>query len=309
MHRFLLHNDDIRDARDLIVSPGQLGLLNGWGVFSTLRVYSGVLFQWERHWARMRRDAERLRVPFPEDPAWLEQRLHRLIEANQAWNATLRVVIVRNRGGAWLKMWEGPAADREFDSIAFTADVNPWSTEGVRLGLVPNARHAANEFAGAKVLSWSQNLTWFERAHEQGFDEVVLLNERGEVAECTSANIFVVNIDDRGNAHVSTPPLSSGCLPGVTRAVLLEELTKGPDVRVAGLQIAEKTLMPADLEAADEVFITSTTRELLPVASIDGLTWGSKRRESGEVRLRLQTAFTEQVRAYVATRLAVPAGS
>src|SRR5580700_2833243 len=162
MHRFLLHNDDVRHAGDLIVSPGQLGLLNGWVVFSTLRVYSGVMFQWERHWERMRRDAVRLRVPFPEDPAWLEQRLHRLIEANQAWNATLRVVIVRNRGGAWLKMWEGPAANREFDAIAFTADVNQWGNKAVRLGLVPDARHAANEFAGAKVLSWSQNLTWFE---------------------------------------------------------------------------------------------------------------------------------------------------
>jgi branched-chain amino acid aminotransferase len=305
MHRFLLHNDEVRDAGDLIVSPGQLGLLNGWGVFSTLRVYSGAMFQWERHWARMRRDAVRLRVPFPEDPAWLEQRLHRLIDANHASDATLRVAIVRNRGGAWLKMWEGPAANREFDAIAFTADVNPWSADkGVRLGLIPNARHAANEFAGAKILSWAQNLTWFERAHEQGFDEVVLLNERGEVAECTSANIFAVKFDDQGNGRVWTPPLSSGCLPGVTRAVLLE------DVRVAGVEIAEKTLVPADLEAADEVFITSTTRELLPVASIDGLNLVAKRRESpGEVRLRLQTAFTEQVRAYVAAHLAVPAGS
>jgi len=307
MHRFLLHNDDIRDAGDLIVSPGQLGLLNGWGVFSTLRVYSGVMFQWERHWARMRRDAVRLRVPFPEDPAWLEQRLHRLIEANQAWNATLRVVIVRNRGGAWLKMWEGPAASREFDAIAFTADVNQWDADkGVRLGLVPNARYAANEFAGVKVLSWSQNLTWFERAHEEGFDEVVLLNERGEVAECTSANIFAVDIDDQGKARVSTPPLSSGCLPGVTRAVLLEELRKGPDVRVAQVRIAEKILMPADLEAADEVFITSTTRELLPVVSIDGL---KLRQSPSQVRLGLQTAFTERVRAYVGARLAVPAGT
>jgi branched-chain amino acid aminotransferase len=309
MHRFLLHNDEIRDARDPIVSPGQLGLLNGWGVFSTLRVYSGVMFEWERHWARMRGDAARMRVPFPEDPAWLEQRLHRLIDANQAWNSTLRVAIVRNRGGAWLKTWEGPAATREFDAIAFTADVNPWSSEGVRLGVIANARYAANEFAGVKVLSWSQNLTWFERAHEQGFDEVVLLNERGEVAECTSANIFAVNINDKGDAHVWTPPLLSGCLPGVTRAVLLEGLLKGPEIRVAGVHVAEKTLMPADLEAADQVFITSTTRELLPVASVDGLKLGLKLRQSPcEVRQILQAAFTEHVRAYVAARLAVPAG-
>jgi branched-chain amino acid aminotransferase len=68
MHRFLLHNDDLCDAGERIVSPGQLGLLNGWGVFSTLRVYDGVMFAWERHFARMQRDAARLRVPFPEDP-------------------------------------------------------------------------------------------------------------------------------------------------------------------------------------------------------------------------------------------------
>ena len=130
MHRFLLHNDEIRDAGDRIVSPGQVGLLNGWGVFSTVRTYDGVLFAWERHWARMQRDAERLRVPFPKDSQWLEERLHRLVEANQAWNATLRVVVIRNRGG----MWEGPAATRDFDVVAFTADVNQWGAS-VKLGV------------------------------------------------------------------------------------------------------------------------------------------------------------------------------
>src|ERR1700675_434162 len=103
MHRFLLHNDDIRDAAEHELSAGQVGLLNGWGVFSTLRVYDGVLFAWERHWERMKNDATRMRVPFPEDAACVEKRLHRLIEANAASNATLRVVVVRNRGG----MYEG----------------------------------------------------------------------------------------------------------------------------------------------------------------------------------------------------------
>jgi branched-chain amino acid aminotransferase len=90
---------------------------------------------------------------------------------------------------------------------------------------------------------------------------VVLLNERGEVSECTSANIFVAQ-----GGSVYTPPLSSGCLPGVTRAVLIEEIRPS-----SGLRVTEKTLFPADLESADEVFITSTTRELLPVVEIQGL--------------------------------------
>jgi branched-chain amino acid aminotransferase len=282
MHRFLLHNDEIRETGERIVSPGQVGLLNGWGVFSTIRVYDGVMFAWERHFARMQRDAELLRVPFPSTPERLKAGLTRLLDANHAANSTLRVVVVRNRGG----MWEGPATSREFDVIAFTADVNQWS-KGVRLGVVPQARHAANEFAGVKYLSWSQNLTWYERAHEQGLDEVVLLNERGEVSECTSANIFVVD----GN-RVWTPPLASGCLPGVTRALLLEE------IRVPGLEIAEKTMVPADLEAAKEVFVTSTTRELKPVISIEGLAINRAEAVCG----RMQEAFTDYVRGYIAAR-------
>ncbi len=284
MHRFLLHNDDVRDAGERVVSPGQVGLVNGWGVFSTIRVQDSVMFAWERHWARMQRDAARLRVPFPSDEKWLEERLYRLIDANRAVNSTLRVIVVRNRGG----MWEGPAAaERAFDTVAFTAPLNNWG-DAVKLGIVPQARHAASEFAGAKYLSWSENLTRYERAHEQGFDEVVLLNERGEVAECTSANVFIARGDD-----VFTPPLSSGCLPGVTRALLIEEIL------VPGLVVSEKTLLPPDLESADEVFITSTTRDLMPVASVDGL----KIRQGRRVRDRLQQAFAAYTAAYVASRV------
>jgi len=91
------------------------------------------------------------------------------------------------------------------------------------------------------------NLTWLESAQQRGFDEVILLNEQGEVAECTSANIFIAN----GN-EVWTPPLSSGCLPGITRDVILR-------IQAPGIQVREKVLLPADLESAGEVFITSTT--------------------------------------------------
>ena len=286
MHRYLLHNDDIRDSGAQDLSAGQVGLLNGWGVFSTIRVYDGVMFAWERHWARMRTDAARMRVPFPPDREGLAQRLRRLIEANQAWNATLRVAVIRNRGGTF----EGPGPLREFDVVGFTADVNRWGAT-VKLGVIPNARHAASEFAGTKNLSWSENLTWYERAHEQGLDEVVLLNERGEVAECTSANIFATVLTAQG-AEVWTPPLDSGCLPGVTRALLLEE------IHAPGLRILEKTLLPSDLEAADEVFITSTTRELLPVVSIEGLNV----RPGRGICEKLRQAFSEYVESYVGPR-------
>jgi branched-chain amino acid aminotransferase len=286
VHRYLLHNDDIRDTTAQDLSAGQVGLLNGWGVFSTIRVYDGVMFAWERHWTRMHTDAGRMRVPFPQDRDWLAQRLHRLMEANRAFNATLRVAVIRNRGG----MFEGPGPMREFDIVAFTADVKDWGAT-VKLGVVPNARHAASEFAGTKNLSWSENLTWYERAHEHGLDEVVLLNERGEVSECTSANIFAVE-----GAEIWTPPLSSGCLPGVTRALLLEE------IHVPGLRVGEKTLVPADLERASEVFITSSTREILPVVSIEGLKFAPQPGRSYPVREQLQQAFRAYVQSYIALR-------
>ncbi len=255
MHRFLLHNEDVQDSARRSASPGQTGLINGWGVFTTLRVQDGVLFAWERHWARLRRDATTLAVPFPEAPEYILERVHPLLEANAASNATLRIAVVRNHGGAF----EGPGVDRPFDLFAFTADLANWGSSA-RLGVKPNARHAASEFSGTKVTSWAFNLAWYEEAHRLGFDEFLLLNEHGEVSECTSANVFAVF-----DGEVLTPPLGAGCLPGVTRALLLEEIS------LPGVRVRERPLTLSDLERADCVFLTSSTRDVMSVSFIDGL--------------------------------------
>jgi len=290
MHRLVLHNNDILDAHQKSLSAGQAGLLNGWGVFSTLRVADGVLFAFERHWERMQRDAARIHVPFPTDCDALRSQLLRLVEANSAWNATLRVVVVRNRGG----MFEAPDQERDFDVVAFTKDLNPWGSS-VRLTMKAHGRHAQSEFAGAKILSWCHNLTWYEEAHERGFDEVVLLNERGEVSECTSANIFAAN-----GGSVATPPLSAGCLPGVTRELLLDE------IRVPGITVAERTLMPADLERADQVFITSTTRDLLPAVEVEGLRVENRGTVVDELVKALENYRQAYVKRHASTLLGQP---
>jgi branched-chain amino acid aminotransferase len=282
MHRYLLHNDDIRDTVGALLSPGQIGYLSGWGVFSTLRVAGGVLFEFERHYARMRYDAIRLRVPFEISPESLRKSLHALIDANDAFEATLRVAIVRNKGG----FFEGPGLTRECDLVAFTKDLANWG-EAARLSYVGGARFSGCPFAGAKTTSWAQNLTLYEEARERGFDEVVLLNERGEVSECTSANIFAIR-----EGRVSTPPLaSSGCLPGVTRAVLLEE------IHVPGLSMDERILTPEDLQSSEQVFMTSSTRDLLPVLAIDEHALQQNREALGA----LAQAFTEYRENYVAS--------
>jgi branched-chain amino acid aminotransferase len=283
VHQHLLHNSEIRDTSEGSVSPGQVGFMNGWGVFSTLRVCGGVLFAYERHYERMARDAARMHVRFDISAPELRKALLRLVEVNNAFEATLRVAVVRNKGG----LFEAPHLTRDSDVIAFTTDLTDWG-QGVKLSYVPHGRHASSPFAGTKITSWAQNLTWYEEAHEQGFDEVILLNENGQVSECTSANVFVIQ-----DHNVWTPPVeSSGCLAGVTRAILLEE------IHVPGLTIAERELTPADLEESEQVFITSTTRDLLPVLEIDHESFAQKR----DVLARLQKAFSDYRAGYIAPR-------
>jgi branched-chain amino acid aminotransferase len=233
----------------------------------------------------MHADAERMHIPFDFSAEELESLLLSLVEANRAHNATLRVAVVRNHGG----LFEAPNLTRNADLIAFTADLGAWGN-GVKLSYKANARYGASPFAGAKITSWAQNLTWYEEAHQLGFDEFVLLNEEGQVSECTSANIFVISED-----QVWTPPLqTSGCLPGITRALLLEEIDAGP------LTISERELTPADLENADQVFITSTTRDLLPVLEIDH----EPLQQAPQLLSALQRAFLSYRAAYVSHRQA-----
>lgn len=282
MHSLLFHNGRIVSTAEKGLSPGQVGFLNGWGVFSTLRVSGGVLFAFERHWARMQKDAALMRVPMPADAEAFRRDLLSLVEANHAQEATLRVAIVRNRGG----FFEGAGIERDFDTIAFTTGLHNWGTS-VKLAVEPQARHGANRFAGTKITSWVQNLTWLERAKAEGCDEVVLLDEQDRVSECTSANVFAVTDDG-----VWTPPLAAGCLPGVTRALLLEE------IRVPGIAVGERHLTLDDLARARSVFITSTTRELLAVESVGGLAM----QRDDATRARLHEAFREYMQSYVAAR-------
>jgi len=268
----------------LVLSPGQVGFLNGWGVFSTLRVSEGLLFAYERHFARLRHDAELLKVPFTISQEDLRDALLSLVEANGVTEGVLRVAIARNRGG----LFEAPGLELDCDVVAFTAELRQWGS-AAHLSYLPNGRFGASPFAGTKSMSWGQNLTLYERAHELGFDELVLLNEHGEVSECTSANVFAI----QGN-RVFTPPLrTSGCLPGVTRAILLEE------IRLRGIEIWERELTPSSLEESDMVFITSTTRDLLPVATLDRLALHT----TNDVFEQLRSAYLEYRSAYLASAL------
>ena len=248
IHRLVWHNGRLLPVEDVRLSPGQSGLMSGWGLFTTMRIVEGIPFAFERHWKRLSRDAEKTHCPFPFDENSVRSQLAQLLNANNVLEGCARIYVMQNKIG----FWRSDENFHEADLLMCSSDLPSYRDE-MRLALRPHGRHAASPLAGVKVTSWLNNVWNLYEAQQAGYDEVVLLNERGEVAECTAANIFCVV---RG--RVATPPLSSGCLAGVTREVLLEI------GEAAGVPVDERALTSEDLFAADEVFITSTNRSLLP---------------------------------------------
>jgi len=259
--------------------------LSGWGVFTTVRIFEGIPFAFERHWKRLERDANRIHCPFSFSAERVREQLGEVLRANHVKEGCARIYAVYNQVGFWRSGEEFPPADM----IIYSSDLPAYSHHA-RLGVREQGRHAASPLAGVKVTSWLTNVWSLQEAQREGFDEVVMLNERGEVAECTAANIFCVK-----GGRVATPPLNSGCLEGVTRGVLLEVGA------AAGVPVEEKTLVPQDLYAADEVFISSTNRNLLPVSEIAGRKIGDGNTPVVE---RLEKVFEGYVRKYLDSQAA-----
>jgi branched-chain amino acid aminotransferase len=285
IHRNVFHNESLLPIEKVRLSPGQGGLTCGWGIFTTLRISRGEAFAYERHWRRLEKDAAIIHMPIPYTAAKIRVHLHEVIRTNKVSEGSARIYLVYNQVGHW----QSDEAQPPVDLIIYTAGL-PEYRERVRLALREHGRHAGSPLAGVKTISWLPNVWAVAEAQKEGFDEVVLLNERGEVTECTAANIFAVK-----NNKVFTPPLSSGCLEGVTRGILFEIAPE------AGFSFVEQTLRPDDLYSADEVFITSTNRSLIGVSEIAGHKIASA---PGPITLRLEDTFAAYVTDYVSRRLA-----
>ena len=267
-------------------SPGQAGLICGWGLFTTMRIVRGEAFAYERHWRRLEKDAALTRLPLTYSSAKVRVQLQEVIRANKVEDGCARIYLVWNTVGFWKSEEKMP----EVDLVITSADV-PTYPDTLRVAVREHGRHAASPLAGVKTTSWLGSVWAVAEAQREGFDEVVLLNERGEVSECTAANIFAVKGD-----KVLTPPLNSGCLEGVTRGVLTEVAAE------AGTSVVEQTMRVEDLYSAEEVFITSTNRNVIGIREIAGRKIGNG--TMGEVTKRLDAAFDAFVKDYVERRLA-----
>ena len=285
IHRDIFHNDSLKPVEKVRLSHGQAGLLCGWGIFTTMRIARGEAFAYERHWKRLEKDAGISHIPMPYTAAKVRVHLHEVIRANKVENGCARIYFVYNSVGFWQSEEERPQTDLIICSAAM-----PQYNEPIRLGLLEHGRHAGSPLAGVKSTSWLPNVWAVGETQRDGFDEVVLLNERGEVAECTAANIFTVK-----NGKVYTPPLNSGCLEGVTRAILFEIAPE------AGVAVIQQTLRPEDLYSADEVFISSTNRNLIGVGEIAAHKIATA---PGPITHQLDELFDTHVTDYVTRRLA-----
>jgi branched-chain amino acid aminotransferase len=290
IHRQVFHNGKLLSIENVRLSPGQAGLLNGWGLFTTIRIVEGEPFAYERHWKRLQKDAALTHMPMPFVAETVRGQLMEVIRANNVVEGCARIYIVYNSVGHWRSDENFP----KVDLILYTAGL-PQYPEPVRLNLRAHGRYAASPLSGVKTTAWLNNVWNYYEAQQAGFDEVVLLNEHGNVAECTAANIFCV----RGG-EVLTPPLTSGCLEGVTRGLILE---LGPK---SGVTVRERDLKPEELYSSEEVFISSTNRNVLAVGEVNGHRYAAA---PGPVTKKLDQIFGKYQAEYIANSKKQTVGS
>jgi branched-chain amino acid aminotransferase len=238
-------------ADEARISPFDHGLLVGDGVFETLRVYAGVPFAWRRHAERLEHSASGLGLRAP-DRATLRDAADSVLSANGLREARLRITVTG--GPAPLGSERGETRPTV---IVAATEAREWPASE-RIVTVPWPRNERGATAGLKTISYADNVRALAYAHDRDASEALFLNTVGDVCEATGSNIFFV-VDE----GVVTPPGESGCLLGVTRALILELC---PEL---GIEASTRRIAPRALEDADEAFLTSSTREVQAVSHID----------------------------------------
>ncbi len=242
-------NGALREDSEATVSVFDHGLTVGDGVFETLKVVAGVPFALTRHLDRLRRSAAGLRLPDPDLGRLRAGVVHLLAAADQPDRARLRITVT---GG------ESPlGSERGDDGLTVMAALAGWSARGASADVVtvPWPRNERGALAGLKTTSYAENVLALGYARERGADEAIFGNIAGNLCEGTGTNVFVVS-----GGRLLTPPLTAGCLAGVTRGLVIE-----------WVGAEEEDLALDALGAADEAFLTSTTRDVQPVRAVNGV--------------------------------------
>lgn len=254
-----------------VVSALDHGFTVGDGVFETLKVVPDGPVALTRHLRRLAHSAQVLHLPMP-DEAVIRTGVAEVVAAWRGDSGVLGRLRITYTGG------EAPLGSERGDVtptlVIAVTDTGPWP-ETTTAVTVPWTRNERSAVTGAKTTSYAENVVALHAARARGASEAVLGNTAGDLCEGTGTNVFVV-VD----GEVLTPPLSSGCLPGITRELVLEWC----DAR-------EEALPMSVLETADEVFLTSSTRDVHPVVRVDDREWPTP----GPVSAAVRAAFTARI--------------
>jgi len=244
-------------AEDARIDPFDRGLTLGDGLFETLRAERGRPVWLEAHLARLRSGAETLAIPVPFSAQEIAAVLARLLEANglDQESAALRLTLTRGPGPRGLLAPEAPRPT----VIATAAPLGRTPLGPARACVAETRRNERSPLAAVKSLNMLDSVLARAEAARRGFDEALMRNTAGRLAEASSANVFAV-ID----GQVTTPPVSEGALPGIARARVLRLLA------AAGEPVAEAPIALSALARAREAFLTNSLIGVRPLVAIDG---------------------------------------
>lgn len=258
-------NGRILEEEDAALPLQDRGVLFGDGIFETIRAYEGRPFRLDRHLARLRRGCEALRIPLPLEDAGFEAAVTRLYDTNVGrGDAYVRITLT---GGPYdgSKNLTRPGAPTLFIvAKPFEGYPDEYYERGMRMVVTGIRRNSTSPLSRVKSTNYLDTLIAKQEARDRGADDAVFLNERGYLAEASTANLFWV----RGGG-VFTPETGCGLLPGITREAVLELCGR--------LEIAceEGRYLPDELSGADEAFISVSTGEVVPVCEVDGKSIGT----------------------------------
>lgn len=272
-------NGELISANDACVSPFDLGLTVGLGVFETMAAYDGKVFAYDLHHARLIKSAEVFALPVPERSV-ISAAIAEVIEANHYHQGRYRIRVTLSGGANQL------GGGRQQGDVMVTARSADSASDSdlAKLAWVPFVINERAATAGVKSTSYADHVLAYRHALNAGADEALMLNSQGHLAEGSMSNVFVVK-----DGVVQTPSLASGCLPGVTRQLVIN-LCADLDLPVEECQLGVQ-----DIDNADEIFLTSSLREI-QAAVLLGTEARATEAVTGEVTGRLAEAYAEMVR-------------
>lgn len=268
---------------DAKISVYDHGLLYGDGVFEGLRSYGGRVFRLDEHVRRLYESAKAIWLQIPLSPEAMMGAVEQTLKVNGLVDAYIRLVVTRGAGSLGLD--PNRTSDPQVIIIADKITLYPaeFYEKGLTIVTASTIRnHPAALSPRIKSLNYLNNILAKIEGLQAGCIEALMLNSKGEVAECTGDNIFLVR-----NKQLLTPPIDAGILEGVTRDAVMEL------ARASGIEVREIPLTKHDVYVADECFLTGTAAEVIPVVKVDSRTIGNG--EPGPVSRDLMTRFKKLV--------------